>query len=408
MTAAPPPSPDRTRPRVARRLAFLLAWALPALALAPASLLVVVAETRAGRLCGGVAASLLVALGAGFGAWKGPGRPWAWGCGAILGLGAASGLAAALARGAAPDRPEGRWGLQSRFRGGSRLPNLAPARLVPERDQMALALGLTRLAPWSARARAIRETTLGLYRSIDADPGARGLGAVTDLGLREVLGLPFLRLEHAFAYVPEPRADERLGLVVFLHGNGGNFQVLPWAWRPFADRERFAILCPTFGCGFWGEGGVEAIDRALDDALARWPIDPARVYLGGISDGGVGVTRSARAHPGRYRGLIYASPTMKLDELASPDFARGWRGRPILVLQGGRDWNVRRDTVDPAVDLLRRQGADVSYHVDGGEDHFLFFSKRLELFGVIGEWMGARPGVPDAPPHPHEPAGHAR
>ncbi len=400
-------APTRARRRVALRfapkVAFLAVGALLVPALAAASLLVVVGETRAGRLFGGVSAALLVGLASGFGAWRAPGRPcWMWGSLGVVAVGVASILAVALVRGAVPDRPEGRFGLQSRFGPESRLPRYAPARLVPERDQVALMVSLaTRPIFWSARSRTIRETTLDLYRSIEADPAARGLGAVTHLGLLEAVGGDFRRSEHSFAYVPQPRPGERLGLVVFLHGNGGNFQVLPWAWRGFAEARRFAILCPTFGLGFWGEGGVEAVDRSLDDALARWPIDGGRVYLGGISDGGVGVTRSARAHPERYRGLIYVSPTMRRDELAAPEFAGAWKGRPILVFQGGRDWSVRQGTVDPAVGLLRGQGSAVTYTVFPDEDHFLFFSRPTELFGRVGEWMGTFDG-PLALPRPEQ------
>ena len=132
---------------------------------------------------------------------------------------------------------------------------------------------------------------------------------------------------------------------------------------------------------------MEAVDRVWADASRRWPIDPRRVYLAGLSDGGVGVTRSGLAHPGRYRGLIYFSPTMRLDELARPEFVEGWKGRPIRVFQGDRDWSVSKSTVDPAVDLLRRQGSAVEYDVFPGEDHFLFFSRRPEIFERLGAWM---------------------
>jgi predicted esterase len=299
----------------------------------------------------------------------------------------AFGLAVALVRSSLATRPERSEGLLSRFVGDRRVPRYSPANLLPEVDQVKLGVTLaTRFVPWVGRARTIREVTMGLCREIEADPDARGLGPVTHFAALELVGANF-DAGHYFAYVPEPRPGERLGAVVFLHGNGGNFQVMPWAWRAFAEQRRMAILCPTFGFGFWGDGGVEAVDRSWLDASARWPIDPGRVYLSGLSDGGVGVTRSALAHPERYRGLIYVSPTMHLDELGSPGFERGWNGRPILVFQGDRDWSVPKDTVDPAVDLLRRRGAVVDYRVYPGEDHFLFFSKSRELFAATVEWM---------------------
>ena len=99
------------------------------------------------------------------------------------------------------------------------------------------------------------------------------------------------------------------------------------------------------------------------------------------------MTRSALAHPGRYRSLIYVSPTMRLDELGSPAFEAGWKGRPVLVFQGDRDVNVPKATVDPAVDRLRGLGVDVDYRVFPDEDHFLFFARRAELFDAIGVWM---------------------
>ncbi|WP_435011196.1 hypothetical protein P12x_002497 [Tundrisphaera lichenicola] len=378
----------KPRGRLARRVLGVLVGAAGALGLAPASLLVLVGETRAGRLSGGVAAGgLLMAACLGHILFRAPSRAWPWWAGVGLGLLLAVGLAIALVREDPRPRPARESGLLSRFRDGSEVPKLSPFHLVPEIDQVKLGLTMiTRPVPWVARARTIREVTMGLYREIEADPEARGLAPVTHFGAMELLGAGF-DSGHYFAYAPEPRDGETLGLVVFLHGNGGNFQALSWAWKDFAEEHRMILLAPTFGFGFWGEGGVEAVDRASEDARNRWPIDPRRVYLAGHSDGGVGVTRSGAAHPDRYRGLIYLSPTMHLDELAAPGFIEGWKGRPIRVFQGDRDWSVYKSTVDPAVELLRRSGARVEYDVFPGEDHFLFFSRRSELFDRLGTWM---------------------
>jgi pimeloyl-ACP methyl ester carboxylesterase len=200
----------------------------------------------------------------------------------------------------------------------------------------------TRLAFWigGTRGRQLREITGQLYREIASDPVATQVGSVLGLARRELLQRSF-NVGHYYSYVPEHAPGERPGLIVFLHGNGGNFQILPWAWRPFAECERFAVIAPTFGFGFWGKGGVAAVERAMGDARDRLPIDPGRVYLAGISDSGKGATRSAAAHPTRFRGLIYLLPTMVLKELTAPLFAVPWRDRPLFVAQGGRDWNVR-------------------------------------------------------------------
>ena len=393
------PRPSRTRRSKAGRALGVAVAALGLLAAGPATLLLVVAETRQGRLAGGSAAGLVLASACGIVlAWRAPPNPRPWAIGMALAASLAVVLAVGLAGMAPASPPERMHGLVSRSFGDRRVPKSSPFNLLPEVDQVKLGVTLaTRFVPWVARARFVRETTIGEYRRIEADPDVRGLGSVSHYAIAQLLGGDF-RADHYFAYVPRARPGERLGAIIFLHGNGGNFQVMPWAWREFAEAHRLLILCPTFGFGFWGEGGVEAVDRAWLDASARWPIDPSRVDLAGLSDGGSGVTRSALAHPDRYRGLIYISPSMHLDELGSPAFASGWEGRPILVFQGGRDWSVWQSTVDPAVDLLRLRGCAVDYRVFPGEDHFLFFSRRAELFDVIGGWMAGlgRGHVPSA------------
>jgi len=385
----PTPRPPGRARRLTRRL---VALALPALALpvlGPLTLLVFLAGTRPGRLVGWLAVASFGAIACSVALlWPAP-RARAWAVALAACLVAAAGLGIALSRYRAPHGQGGETGLRSVVLGPAGLMRPGPLGVLPESDLMNLVANvLSRLIPGidPEHARRIRRVVARLGREVEDDPAGRSLPPVTHLALAELLGRPF-DAGHYYAYVPEHAPGEALGAIVFLHGNAGNSRVLPWAWRTFADRHRFAIVVPTYGFGFWGEGGVEAVDRALDDATRRLPIDPARVYLAGLSDGGNGVTRSGRARPDRYRGLIYISPTMRPDELGSPEFLRGWQGRPVLVLQGDRDANVRKADVDPAVDLLWASGVDVSYRVFPGEDHFLFFGRPDAVFASIAAWM---------------------
>lgn len=376
----------------ARRTLGLVVVLVGVVLLVPFTLLIAIGETRSGRLFGVLSLVVLLLIACLAAMIRPQSRTLARGSAAVVLLLVAAGLSVTLIRRmpSPTESPPAAIGLQARIVGGPRLPRYSPTRLLPEIDQVKLGVTLaTRLGPMARdRGRALREVAMRLSREAAADPDASRLDSVTDLAVLELLGAKF-DLGHSYRYVPDHAPGERLGAVVFLHGNGGNFRIMPRAWRPFAESRRFAIVCPTFGFGFWGEGGVEAVDRALVDALETLPIDPDRVYLAGVSDGGVGVTRSGAAHPSRYRGLIYVSPTMRLDELSRPEFVQGWRGRPILVFQGGRDWNVPKATVDPAVELLRRQGADVTYRVFPEEDHSLFFVRSPDVFGEISRWIAA-------------------
>ena len=101
------------------------------------------------------------------------------------------------------------------------------------------------------------------------------------------------------------------------------------------------------------------------------------------TDGG----RAAAAMPDRFAGLVFLSPAIEHAVLNSPAFADGWKGRPVLVVQGGRDHNVKPHTVTAAVELMRANGAEVTYHLDPDADHFLFFAKLDETHRRIAEWM---------------------
>ncbi len=290
--------------------------------------------------------------------------------------------------------------LRSRWIGPARFRRFVPMNWVPEGDQARFGAALiSRLDPWMERrhGRRLRRDVDRLYRELEAQPGVERLGTVQSAMVAEVLGLPFAA-GHTYEYVPAPRPGERLGLIVFLHGNGGNFKLMPWLWAPLADRDRFAIVAPSFGFGLWDDGGVAAVERALDDALARLPIDSGRVYLAGLSDGGKGVTRAAMAGPSRYAGLIYVSPTMIVEEIDSPEFRDGWAGRPVFVLHGTADHNVSPSSVDRGVAALERRGVAVEYALDDGEDHFLFMGRRAEALDRISGWLGRARREPTSGP----------
>ena len=268
--------------------------------------------------------------------------------------------------------------------------------LPPEDDLLWLGAWLvSRLDPWMTRAdaRQLRAGVRGLLDDMAEYPEYQTLAPALGLG---IWGSAF-RPDHGhfFAYVPETAPGERLGLLVALHGHGGNAKLWLHVWRAFADGHRVAVVCPSFGYGNWEHpASPAAVERALNFALAHYPVDPGRVVLAGLSQGGAGVGRAAAAMPDRFAGLIFLSPTMEPDVLGSPEFIEGWKGRPVLVVQGGRDHNVKPATVTAAVEAMRRDGIDVTYHLDPDADHFLFFAKLDEMHQRIGGWLSQLPDHP--------------
>ncbi|HXY94570.1 MAG TPA: PHB depolymerase family esterase, partial [Acidimicrobiia bacterium] len=92
-------------------------------------------------------------------------------------------------------------------------------------------------------------------------------------------------------------------LVIVLHGAGATAKEVErrYHWDPLADREGFAVAYPQAILRRWdetGTGDVDFLRTLITDVSARTPIDPARVYVTGISNGGVMTYRAGCALAG--------------------------------------------------------------------------------------------------------------
>jgi phospholipase/carboxylesterase len=92
-------------------------------------------------------------------------------------------------------------------------------------------------------------------------------------------------------FLPSRLGAAPAAFVLLLHGAGGDpARILP-ILEEEAERRGIVVLAPKSAGPTWdairdGFGAdVEAIDIALDAAFSRFPIDPARVAVGGFSDG---------------------------------------------------------------------------------------------------------------------------
>jgi len=248
----------------------------------------------------------------------------------------------------------------------------------------------TRLDPWvpAAEAVAARDGVRDLVDAVRTHPDYHCLarsGGVSGYALLSGRFDPC----HCYSYRPEPQfPEEQFGLLVFLHPYRGNYLVFLHALRPLADEHRLVLVCPSFGYGNWEDaGGVEAVERARRFACEAFPIDRSRVFLGGLSQGGAGVSRAAAASPELYAGLAFISATLEPAVVGSAAFAGGWHGRPVLVIHGEQDRGARTRTVITAVQLMQANGVKVTFHLDPEGGRYLFFAKLDEVRGMIGKWI---------------------
>lgn len=128
------------------------------------------------------------------------------------------------------------------------------------------------------------------------------------------------------AIVTPGRADdELLPLVIFLHGDwqdgsnnesqlagygNGSMELIDVALR---ERVPLVYIAPQTTGGYWSPARVAAVVR---DALSRFPIDPRRIILTGISDGATGVWDALKAAPTCYAAGVPMSGMTELSGLA--------------------------------------------------------------------------------------------
>lgn len=239
-------------------------------------------------------------------------------------------------------------------------------------------------------ARRLRQSLRGDYDLMrDEAPGIFALPGSQDLTVND---LAFLSSDtgHYYAFLPDTAEGEKLGVMVFLHGHAGNFRLMVWRWRALARRARLAVVAPSGGFGFWGRGSAGIVRSALEDACRRWPvIDPGQgLWLAGLSAGGNGVIRSARAFG--WNGLAFFSAVMRPD-LIDSTFGAGASDIPeVLVLNGLKDHNVSPRSVNRGVERFASLGAGIDRFAYDKEDHFMLFAQPDDVDRRILEWMSAR------------------
>jgi pimeloyl-ACP methyl ester carboxylesterase len=280
--------------------------------------------------------------------------------------------------------------VQHRFTQATAFPSYSLANIVPEIEQVGWGFrAMPYLDPRLTREQASRVSsfTLAVYREMDQDRNFQQLGSVLGWSYAELLGRPF-DVGHYFLYVPKARAAGPLPAILFLHGSAGNFKAYLWVWSRLAEQQGMVIIAPSFGFGNWRHPeGTKAALSALDDAATLVSLDSGRIYLAGLSNGGLGVSHLAATAPERFAGLIFISAVMDTHPVDGLTFQEQWRGRPVLILAGEADDRVRLSDTQLQLSRLQASAVGVRSIIYPGEDHFLFFSQRERVLNDIAQWL---------------------
>ncbi len=271
----------------------------------------------------------------------------------------------------------------------------ALSALVPEIDQFILGFRvmplIDPLMTWR-QSRSVAALTQSVYTDLEADRDFHALGSVMPDVYDDLLGLPSAR-GHYFLYVPPGLDSSRAApVLLFLHGSGGNFKAYVWILSQVADALGMVVVAPSGGMGDWKTKSTPGVVvAALDDAAGRVALDRDHVCLAGLSNGGLGVTRTAASSVGGlFSSLVLLSPVCDRIALESPSREGAWRGKPVLVVTGRDDNRVPLTFVEACVTSMKAGGASVQLSVYDGADHFLLFSHRKKLVSELIDWLRSR------------------
>ena len=179
------------------------------------------------------------------------------------------------------------------------------------------------------------------------------------------------------------RNGELLPLVVFLHGSGqdgnddesqlqgygnGSLELVDSAIHGGIP---LVFAAPQVDQEYWPAQRVAAVVR---DILARFPVDPRRITLTGLSDGGTGVWNALKAYPRCFAAGVPMSGMTELAGLAPI------RDVPQWIFHGGKDNDTNVETgyggamvgSRAVVRALRAMGGHPRYTEYPGEMHVIW------------------------------------
>lgn len=193
--------------------------------------------------------------------------------------------------------------------------------------------------------------------------------------------------QHYALYVPPTYTPATaFPLVVCLHGAGFTGDAYLERWVPRLG-DAYIVACPTEYQGMWWTRFAEELVLAtIEDVRSRYRIDMDRIYLTGMSNGGIGAWLIGMQYAPYFAGI--APMAGGLDDVLYP-FLQNLSRTPIYIIHGAEDQvmpvTLSREIVKHLIDLgiphVYKEHRHVHPHAGG---HFF---PREELPGLIA-WFG--------------------
>ncbi len=197
---------------------------------------------------------------------------------------------------------------------------------------------------------------------------------------------------------PPSVASPHPPLIVLMHGAGADEKDMIGLWRQLPPQ--FVVVSPRgpFGGGGGGwrwyrKGPTQdadlatsrgLVDLVVDGAIKRFDADPARVFIGGFSQGGVMTYEVALHEPGRFRGAVVMSGKLFPSALAGDPL--GPQTTPFFIAHGAGDKVIPYPTAIAARDALEKRGIKVTFEPYEGMAHTVSDPEMA----AVSAWLGTR------------------
>ncbi len=152
-------------------------------------------------------------------------------------------------------------------------------------------------------------------------------------------------------------AQKKWPLILFLHGSGergSDLNKVKLHGPPKVAEAKnlpFVVVSPQCPDGQWWKSDVVA--TLLDEVLAKYSVDPDRVYLTGLSMGGFGTWQTAIDYPDRFAAIAPVCGG------GNRYLAAGIKNVPAWVFHGQKDKSVPFSASVEMATALRQSGGDV-------------------------------------------------
>jgi predicted peptidase len=207
----------------------------------------------------------------------------------------------------------------------------------------------------------------------------------------------------------EADSGQELPLILFLHGKGerGTDNILQTTWlgnlvkATRSGQYAAYVLAPQIDPGMWFQSytsspteAMRLTIRALEQVMAGENVDPARVYVTGVSMGGMGAWDILRWEPNLFAAAVPMSGG------ADPATAGAIKDVPVWAFHGTNDTVVPVSATRNIIAALRAAGGSPKYTEIAGGGHVIWNGVYADSSNTLYPWLFSqrRPAAPAPAP----------